>query len=335
MVVPARGGLGDNVELQANTIATVLAQKLGASYRQLYVPDCVSEDILNSILKEDIGVRAVVDIIKQADILVHGVGRASVMARHRRLGSEVIAKLEADGAVGEAFGQYCALDGRQVYMTNNAGLMLQDLQHTVDFDLVFLAMDPGYAPEGRKHLEENAKRLDIPLEIFDTDVLRVAGVHSAEHPCFLCAKMRRGYLYTEARKRGCNKIALGHHYDDAIGTVLMGLIYGGQMQAMLPRVKAKNYEGMELIRPLYFTREQSVIDWAEYCGLTFLPCDCPAKKLESDTKRAEIKQLIASLAANNPQIEANIFNAVKNVDTAKLLGWRDANGKHNFLDQFE
>ena len=189
-------------------------------------------------------------------------------------------------------------------------LLLQDLQHTVDFDLVFLAMDPGYAPEGRKHLEENAKRLDIPLEIFDTDVLRVAGVHSAEHPCFLCAKMRRGYLYTEARKRGCNKIALGHHYDDAIGTVLMGLIYGGQVQAMLPRVKAKNYEGMELIRP-------------------------PAKKLESDTKRAEIKQLIASLAANNPQIEANIFNAVKNVDTAKLLGWRDANGKHNFLDQFE
>ena len=113
---------------QPNTVV-VPAQKLGASYRQLYVPDCVSEDILNSILKEDIGVRAVVDIIKQADILVHGVGRASVMARHRRLGSEVIAKLEADGAVGEAFGQYCALDGRQVYMTNNAGLMLQDLQH--------------------------------------------------------------------------------------------------------------------------------------------------------------------------------------------------------------
>ena len=141
-------------------------------------------------------------------------------------------------------------------------LLLQDLQHTMDFDLVFLAMDPGYAPEGRTHLEELAKRLDIPLEIFDTDVLRVAGVHSAEHPCFLCAKMRRGYLYTEARKRGCNKIALGHHYDDAIGTVLMGLIYGGQVQAMLPRVKAKNYEGMELIRPLYFTREQSVLDWA-------------------------------------------------------------------------
>lgn len=129
VVVPARGGLGDNVELQANTIATVLAQKLGASYRQLYVPDSVSEDILNSILEEDVGVRSVVDIIKRADILVHGVGRASVMARHRRLPPDILAKLEADGAVGEAFGQYCALDGRQVYMTNNAGLMLQDLQH--------------------------------------------------------------------------------------------------------------------------------------------------------------------------------------------------------------
>lgn len=129
VVVPARGGLGDNVELQANTIATVLAQKMGASYRQLYVPDSVSEDILNSILKEDIGVRAVVDVIKHADILVHGVGRAGVMAKHRRLPPDVIRKLNDDGAVGEAFGQYCALDGRQVYMTNNAGLMLQDLQH--------------------------------------------------------------------------------------------------------------------------------------------------------------------------------------------------------------
>lgn len=129
VVVPARGGLGDNVELQANTIATVLAQKLCASYRQLYVPDSVSEDILNSILKEDVGVRAVVDVIKKADILVHGVGRASVMARHRRLSPELIEHLEKAGAVGEAFGQYCAIDGQQVYMTNNAGLMLQDLQH--------------------------------------------------------------------------------------------------------------------------------------------------------------------------------------------------------------
>lgn len=212
-------------------------------------------------------------------------------------------------------------------------LLMQDLQRTVDFELVFLAMDPGYAPAGRAHLEENAARLGLPLEIFETNVLRVAGNHAAEHPCFLCAKMRRGHLYTEAQRRGCNKIALGHHYDDAIETVLMGLIYGGQVQAMLPRVKAKNYAGMELIRPLYLTREKNVQAWADFCGLTFLPCDCPAKTRETDTKRAEIKALIASLAAGNPQVEANILNAVKNVDTAKLIGWRDENGKHSFLDR--
>lgn len=212
-------------------------------------------------------------------------------------------------------------------------LLMQDLQRTVDFELIFLAMDPGYAPAGRAHLEENAARLGLPLEIFQTNVLRVAGNHASEHPCFLCAKMRRGHLYTEAQRRGCNKIALGHHYDDAIETVLMGLIYGGQIQAMLPRVKAKNYAGMELIRPLYLTREKNVQAWADFCGLTFLPCGCPAKTLENDTKRAEIKALIASLAAGNPQIEANILNAVKNVDTAKLLGWRDENGRHSFLDR--
>lgn len=212
-------------------------------------------------------------------------------------------------------------------------LLMQDLQRTVDFELIFLAMDPGYAPAGRAHLEENAARLGLPLEIFETNVLRVAGNHASEHPCFLCAKMRRGHLYTEAQRRDCNKIALGHHYDDAIETVLMGLIYGGQIQAMLPRVKAKNYAGMELIRPLYLTREKNVQAWADFCGLTFLPCDCPAKTLENDTKRAEIKALIASLAAGNPQIEANILNAVKNVDTAKLLGWRDENGRHSFLDR--
>lgn len=129
VVVPARGGLGENVDLQANTIATVLAQKLGAAYRLLYVPDSVSEDILNSILREDEGVRTVVGLIKQADILVHGIGRASVMANYRRTEPEIMEMLEREGAVGEAFGQYCSADGRQVYMTNNAGLMLQDLEH--------------------------------------------------------------------------------------------------------------------------------------------------------------------------------------------------------------
>ena len=213
-------------------------------------------------------------------------------------------------------------------------LLLQELTRTVAFSLVFLAMDPGYTPVGRAKMEENAAHLGIPLELFATDVLRVAGRHAPEHPCFLCAKMRRGHLYAEAQKRSCNKIALGHHYDDAIETVLMGLLYGGQVQAMLPRVKSQNYPGMELIRPLYLVREQAVRDWVTACDLTFTACDCPAKTLENDTKRAEIKALIARLAAENPQIEANLLNAVKNVDTRKLLGWRDAQGRHSFLDTF-
>ncbi len=212
-------------------------------------------------------------------------------------------------------------------------LLMQDLQKTMDISLVFLAMDPGYPPQARAQLEQNAARLDLPLAVFETNVLQVAGRHAAEHPCFLCAKMRRGYLYAEAHRRGCNKIALGHHYDDAVSTVLMGLLYGGQVQAMLPRVQAQNYAGMELIRPMYYVRERAVEQWTAACGLLFSSCDCPAKRLETDTKRAEIRALIAALAEKNPQIEANILNAVKNVDTAKLLGWRDTDGRHSFLDR--
>lgn len=213
------------------------------------------------------------------------------------------------------------------------GLLLDDYAARAGIEVRFLAMDPGYPAENRRQLEENMARLGLPLTVFETDVLRVAGKHAPEHPCFLCAKLRRGNLYAQAQALGCNKIALGHHYDDAIETVLMGLLYGGQVQAMLPRLAAANYPGMELIRPLYFTRERAVAGWAARCGLTFLPCACPAAAREQDTKRAEIKALIASLAAGNPQIEANILNAVKNVDTKKVLGWRDENGRHSFLDR--
>ena len=216
-----------------------------------------------------------------------------------------------------------------------AKCMQEILRHgKMEFGLHFLVMDPGYNPENRKMIEENAKIMGIPITVFESDIFNVV-VDVDQSPCYLCARMRRGHLYANAKRLGCNKIALGHHFDDVIETILMSMLYGAQVNTMMPKLHSTNFEGMELIRPLYFTREQSVLDWAEYCGLTFLPCDCPAKKLESDTKRAEIKQLIASLAANNPQIEANIFNAVKNVDTAKLLGWRDVNGKHNFLDQFD
>lgn len=214
-------------------------------------------------------------------------------------------------------------------------LLLRDYQRYsgIPFQLTCLAMDPGYAPENRQQILSNMERFGLSLEIFDTNVLQVAGKHAAQNPCFLCAKMRRGYLYTEAQKRGCNKIALGHHYDDAIETVLMGLLYGGQIQAMLPRLKSANYSGMELIRPLYLVREADVSAWVKACELQFLPCACPAHTKEGNTKRAEIKALIAKLSQENPQIESNILNAVKNVNTAKILGWRDEAGTHSFLDR--
>ena len=205
----------------------------------------------------------------------------------------------------------------------------------IPFSLVFLAMDPGYPAENPRHIEHNAAHLGIPVEFFDTNVLRVAGNHAAGHPCFLCAKMRRGHLYAQAQARGCNKIALGHHYDDAIETVLMGLLYGGQVQAMLPRLQSRNYPGMELIRPLCRVRERAVEAWVQACGLSFLPCACPAAERRQDTKRAQVKALIAALAAENPQVEANILNAVKNVDVDKVLGWRQGRGpSRSFLDRF-
>ena len=216
-------------------------------------------------------------------------------------------------------------------------LLLRDYQRYsgIAFDMICLAMDPGYTPQNRRQIEQNMAQLGLPLEVFETNVLRVAGRNAADNPCFLCAKMRRGHLYAQAQRRGCNKIALGHHYDDAIETVLMGLIYGGQVQAMLPRLRSANYDGMELIRPLYHVRERDVAGWVRESGLTFLPCACPAHTRGADTKRAEMKKLIAELAAENPQIEANLLNAVKNVDTRKVLGWRDAAGRHSFLDRLD
>ena len=221
-------------------------------------------------------------------------------------------------------------------------LLLQDLQHTVDFDLVFLAMDPGYAPEGRKHLEENAKRLDIPLEIFDTDVLRVAGVHSAEHPCFLCAKMRRGYLYTEARRRGCNKIALGHHFNDVIETTVMSMFYGSQMQAMLPKRHSTNFAGMELIRPLYCIHEEDILAWKQYNDLEFIQCAC--RFTENCTmcdnggggsKRQEVKILLRRLRRDNPNIERSIFNSIHAVNLDMMPGYKSGGVLHSFLDDYD
>lgn len=199
----------------------------------------------------------------------------------------------------------------------------------------YLVMDPGYTEQSLSLIESNAARLDLPIESFSTEIFR----HTAKvenNPCFLCAKMRRGHLYSKARELGCNKIALGHHFDDVIESILMGMIYGGQAQTMLPRLRAQNYAGMELIRPLYLIRERDIIAWRDFCGLEFLQCACSVTQREEGSRRKQIKRLIARLAEDNPQIEQNIFRSVCNVRLDRLMSYKDKDGViHSFLEDFD
>lgn len=205
------------------------------------------------------------------------------------------------------------------------------------FEVKFLSMDPGYSEFNRQRVESNAKLLDIPLQIFSTNVFEAVDDTSTS-PCFICARMRRGYLYRRAKELGCNKIALGHHYDDVIETILMSMLYGAQVQTMLPKLPSDNVEGMELIRPLYLVREQDVIAWADYNGLEFLRCACSATQNPDNkaftTKRAEIKNLIATLKETNPLVESNIFGSVENVDLRKIIGYRKDGQRRTFLDDY-
>lgn len=205
------------------------------------------------------------------------------------------------------------------------------------FEVKFLSMDPGYSEFNRQRVESNAKLLDIPLQIFSTNVFEAVDDTSTS-PCFICARMRRGYLYRRAKELGCNKIALGHHYDDVIETILMSMLYGAQVQTMLPKLPSDNVEGMELIRPLYLVREQDVIAWADYNGLEFLRCACSVtQNLDNKaftTKRAEIKKLIATLKETNPLVESNIFGSVENVNLRKIIGYQKDGQRRTFLDDY-
>ncbi len=209
----------------------------------------------------------------------------------------------------------------------------------VPFELVYLVMDPGYSEENRKKIESNAKLLNVPIDIFESDIFSVA--KSVEKsPCYLCARMRRGYLYSKAKELGCNKIALGHHMSDVIETTLMGMMYGSQIQGMLPRLKSTNFEGMELIRPLYCILEESIISWQKYNGLDFLRCACAFTEKNEDndkensSKRKEMKSLIAELKKTNPEIEKNLFTSIHNVNVDTLVEYKISGEKHSFLERF-
>ena len=209
------------------------------------------------------------------------------------------------------------------------------------FSLVFLSMDPGYLSENRQLIEKNAELLGIPLEICGTNIFDA--VYTIEKsPCYLCARMRRGYLYRFAKEHGCNKIALGHHYDDVIETILMGMLYSGQYQGMMPKLRSTNFEGLELIRPMYLIREKDIIRWRDSAGLHFLQCACKftqncsscADDGTSNSKRLETKKLIAALKETVPQVESNIFRATENVVLNKVLGYKIHGKKHSFLEDY-
>lgn len=223
--------------------------------------------------------------------------------------------------------------------------LFQELKrhNKIPFEIGFLVMDPGYNSKNRKLIESNAKKLNIPITIFETNIF-ASVEHIEKSPCYLCARMRRGHLYAKAKELGYNKIALGHHYDDVIETILMGMLYGAQVQTMLPKLKSTNFEGMELIRPLYLVREKDIVHWAEYNKLKFLQCACKFTEehysansnKEDASKRKKIKKLIANLAKDDPQIEYNIFKSVENVNLSTIISYKDKqNNKHHFLDDFK
>lgn len=203
------------------------------------------------------------------------------------------------------------------------------------FELVFLVMDPGYSEANAKKLKSNAEKLNVPLTVFKSDIFE--NVFNIEKsPCYICARMRRGHLYANARELGCNKIALGHHFDDVIETVLMGMLYGGQVQTMMPKVKSANFGGMELIRPMYLIRERDIEAWRDYNGLDFLRCACKfTDGREDEGKRKRVKKLIRELEDEDAGIAQNIFKSVENVNLGTVIAYKDLKGeRHRFDDDW-
>lgn len=222
--------------------------------------------------------------------------------------------------------------------------LFQELQkhRKVNFDVIFLVMDPGYNETNRKVIEENARLLNIPITIFETNIFET--VYEIEKsPCYLCARMRRGYLYSKAKELGCNKIALGHHYDDVIETILMGMLYGAQIQTMMPKLHSTNFEGVELIRPMYLIREDDIKHWRDYNDLHFIQCACRFTDTcttcredgSTGSKRMEIKGLIKELKEINPFIEGNIFKSVENVNLSTVIAYKENGVKHHFLENYD
>lgn len=205
------------------------------------------------------------------------------------------------------------------------------------FEVEYIVMDPGYSKANREQIEYNAKLLNVPVTIFESNIFESV-FHVEKSPCYLCARMRRGHLYNQAKMMGCNKIALGHHYDDVIETILMSMLYAGQVQTMMPKLHSTNFDGMELIRPMYLIREDEIKRWRDYNNLTFLQCackfteNCAVNEKENLSKRLEIKNMIREMKKINPQVESNIFKSVENVNLDTVIAYKKNSVKHNFLE---
>lgn len=214
--------------------------------------------------------------------------------------------------------------------------LIEELQRhgKINFDVKYIAMDPGYRKDLRILLEENLDYLKIPAKIFETDIFDITGEISEEYPCYMCARMRRGALYSYAEKLGANKIALGHHFNDVIETILLNMFYTGSFKTMLPKLKSKNFENMQLIRPLYYVEENSIIKFREYTGLKPLDCACSVAAKKIGSKRAEIKMIIEKLRENIPHIDKNILKSSENIYKDVILGYIDSDGKHSYLENY-
>ena len=206
----------------------------------------------------------------------------------------------------------------------------------INFDLVFICMNPGYADKNLELIKENAKLMNIDLHIFETNIFDIV-TEQKTSPCYLCARMRRGYLYSEAQKLGCNKIALGHHFDDVVETILLSMLYASEYKTMMPRLHSDNFENMQLIRPMYFIREYDILRWVNSNNLTFLNCACKfteQNQYQNTSKRKEIKELIKELKKVNPAVDYNIFKSTFDINLNTVLGYHKGEESHSFLDEF-
>ena len=234
----------------------------------------------------------------------------------------------------------CISGGKDSMLLAKAMQQLQK-QSDVPFELVYLVMDPGYAKENREQIERNARLLEIPITVFESNIFDVTN-SLKESPCYLCARMRRGFLYEKAKSLGCNKIALGHHFNDVIETTLIGMFYGSQLQGMMPKLHSLNFEGMELIRPLYCVRESAILNWQHSNELEFLQCACKVtennekfKDGKGSSKRQEIKALIKQMKENNPEIEEHIFSSLHSVNIDTFCGYKQNGVLHSFLENYD